>query len=357
MKALLRGVLGLLLLAGASAQAEEQPWVTYEGQDGPGQGKHIVLVAGDEEYRSEESLPQLGKILSQRYGFTCTVVFPIQPRGGFIDPTYQRNIPGIESLDDADLMVIATRFRNLPDEQMAAIDNYLKAGKPVVGIRTATHAFQIPGDQPYAHYGNGYRGDKKEWEDGFGRLVLGEKWINHHGHHKHESTRGIIAEGAADHPIVRGLTNENIWGPTDVYGVRLPLPGDSTPIVLGQVVQRAGEYDENDPLFGMRPTDNEPVADKNDPMMPIAWTKTYQVPGGKVGQVFTSTIGSSTDCLSEGVRRLLVQGAFWTLGLQEAIPEDGLNVDLVGEFTPTQYEFRSGKDWRERKMMPAEHAL
>src|SRR5690606_17307136 len=108
----------------------------YEGKQGPGQGKHIVLISGDEEYRSEEGLPQLGKILAERHGFTCTVLFSINPETGSIDPNYVGNIPGLEALDSADLMILQTRMRILPDEQMQHADAYLKAGKPVLGLRT-----------------------------------------------------------------------------------------------------------------------------------------------------------------------------------------------------------------------------
>src|SRR5213082_2313864 len=116
--------------------------VVYEGGEGAGKDKYIVLVSGDEEYRSEEALPQLGKILAKRHGFRCTVLFAIDPADGTINPNVS-NIPGLEALDKADLMVIFTRFRDLPDEQMKYIVSYLEAGKPIVGIRTATHAFNI----------------------------------------------------------------------------------------------------------------------------------------------------------------------------------------------------------------------
>src|SRR5207247_6392577 len=109
-----------------------------------GKGKHIVLVSGDEEYRSEESLPQLGKILAKHHGFKCTVLFAIDKKDGTINPNQNDNIPGLEALKTADLMVVFLRFRNLPDEQMKHIDEYVAAGKPIVGMRTATHAFQIP---------------------------------------------------------------------------------------------------------------------------------------------------------------------------------------------------------------------
>lgn len=343
--------------ASASLVAADHPWVVYDGSKGRGDSKQIVLISGDEEYRSEEALPQLGRILAERHGFRCTVLFAIDPKTGNINPNYGNSIPGLESLDSADLMIIFTRFRDLPDEQMQHIDAYLRSGKPVIGMRTSTHAFNVGGEKPWAHYGNGYQGDKPEWADGFGRLILGEKWISHHGHHKHESTRGILVENAKNHPILRGISDGDIWGPTDVYGVRLPLPEDSQPLVLGQVVQREGEFDEGDPFYGMSPDDNQPATgDKNDPMMPIAWTKTYQLPGGEPGRSFTTTMGASTDLVNEGVRRLLVNAAYWLLKMDHQIPRGGTDVTLVGEYEPTRFEFRSGDYWSKRRMQVSEHS-
>ena len=329
-------------------------WLSFEGTEA--NGKHIVLISGDEEYRSEEALPQLAKILSKHHGFTCTVLFAQDPtKPGIVNANYVKNIPGLEALDDADAMVIFTRFRALPDDQMQHIDTYLRSGKPVVGIRTATHAFNFNKDSlsGFGHYGNYYKGDKSDWADGFGRLVLGENWVNHHGHHKHQSTRGVIAEGAETHTITNGIENGEIWGSTDVYGIRLPLPGDSQPIILGEVINRKGEYDENDVFFGMKSTDDERATENNeglkvnDVLMPIAWTKSYQLPDGKQGKAFTSTIGSASDLLNEGVRRLLVNGLFWTLG--ESVPEKA-NVDLVGAFEPSAYGFKSDEYWLEREL-------
>ena len=330
MRALLLS-LALLVIAGL-ARADD-PWVVVEGGDGPGKGKQIVLVSGDEEYRSEEALTQLAKILAKHHGFTCTVLYAIDPTTGEISPNKGDNIPGLEALRKADLMVIATRFRNLPDEQMKEIDDYLRAGKPVIGLRTATHGFNIPKDRTYAHYGNGYEGEKQEWADGFGRAVLGEKWISHHGDHGHESTRGLIVPEAKDHPIVRGIKDGDIWGPTDVYGVRLPLPGDAQPLVLGQVLE------------GMKP--DSPVvegadAKKNDPMMPVAWVKTYSVEGGPTGRVFTTTMGAATDLASEGMRRLLVNACYWATGLEDSIPGKAV-VDGVGTYEPTAVGFNGAR--------------
>lgn len=324
--------------ADQTAKSEKQ-WVVYEGTEGPGKGKHIVFVSGDEEYRSEEGLPQLARIAAERHGFKCTVLFPINPKTGLIDPSYVKNVPGTEALDSADLMVIATRFRDLPDEQMTPIDNFLKRGGAVVGLRTATHAFNVKNpDSKWKHYSNGYKGDKKEWKDGFGRLVLGEKWISHHGRHKDESALGVVAPTAADHPIARGLKDSKIWGPSDVYGIRLKnLPETFEPIVLGKVVKRPGKRDGKDAFFGMRPTDAEINEAKSDPAMPIAWTKSYTVPGGKTGRSFTTTMGAATDLVSEGTRRMIMNGMYWAMKMD--IPEKGTDVGVVGEFKPTAFGF------------------
>jgi type 1 glutamine amidotransferase len=345
-------------------QSDPEPikqWLMMEGEENK---PHVVLISGDEEYRSEEALPQLAKILSERHGFKCTVLFSQDPeKPGIVDPNFVNNIPGLEYLKTADLMIIFTRFRALPDEQMKHIDDYLKSGKPVIGIRTATHGFQYGKNDStsnYLHYGNSYKSED-DWNGGFGRLVMGEKWISHHGGHGRQSTKGVVASGLEDHPILNGIEEGGIWGPTDVYGVRLPLPGDSQPIVYGQVTDREGELDENDPRLGMRPTDSEPSkpvmrknregeeveVDMNNPMMPVAWTKTYKLPEGQSGKTFATTLGSSTDMLAEGTRRMMVNAAFWCLELE--VPQKA-NVDLIGIYEPTRFAFRDDTYWAEKEM-------
>ena len=314
-------VLLMATVAGAAGGAGRS-WLVFEGKEGPGKGKHVVLVSGDEEYRSEEAMPALAKILAKHHGFKCTVLFPIDPKTGEINPDVNNNIPGIEALKTADLMIIATRFRDLPDEQMKHVDEYVKAGKPVIGLRTATHAFNIPKGKTYEKYGWNFKGE--EYKEGFGRQILGETWVNHHGSHGKESTRGVVPEGAKDDPVVRGV--EDVWGPTDVYGIR-NLPKGSTPVLMGQVIK------------GMKPTDPPVEGKKNEPMMPVAWVRTYRGAGGEEGRVFATTMGSSTDLQSEGLRRLLVNATYWALGLQEQIPPKA-KVDLVGEFKPTAFGFK-----------------
>jgi Trehalose utilisation len=308
-------------LTGAKVDTDG-PWLVIAGNDGPGKGKQIVLVSGDEEYRSEEALPQLAKILANHHGFKCTVLFAINPETGAIDPNKSDNIPGLEALQTADLLILFTRFRNLPDEQMRYLADYIESGRPIIGMRTATHAFNNPHSAKYARYA----WNSKDWDGGFGRQVLGETWISHHGQHGKQSTRGIVAKGMEKHPILRGIRDGDIWGPTDVYGVRLPLPGDSQPVVLGQVLQNM--HAEDPPVEGKQ----------NEPIMPVAWIKTYKGSQGKAARVFATTMGASQDLQSEGLRRLLVNASYWGLGMEDRIPAKS-NVDLVGEYKPRPFGF------------------
>lgn len=302
---------GLICIWGCQAQPEDR--VVYKGSDGPGKGKHIVLLAADDEYRSEESVPQLAKILAERHGFKCTVLFPINKETGEIDPPTRDNIPGLETLKKADLMLIFARSRTLPTEQMDLILEYVNSGKPIIGMRCATHAFRYRGESPYTKWGRG----TEEYPGGFGRQVLGETWAGHYGEHQVESTRGLIAEGMENHPIVKGC--ENIWGPSDVYGISdAGLHGDCTPLVMGQV------------LSGMNPND-EPNPEKE--LVPIAWTKTYTGTQGKAARVFTTTMGHGYDLKSEGFRRLLVNACYWSVGMEDKIPARA-NVDIVGVYDP-----------------------
>lgn len=301
------------------------PWIVIKGTEGPGLGKQVVLISGDEEYRSEEALPQLAKILAKRHGFTCTVLFATDD-DGTINPNRNDNILGLEALAKADLMIIATRFRDLPDDQMKQVVNYVDSGRPIIGMRTATHAFNFRKHKTYA----GYSYDDGKTDGGFGRKILGETWVDHHGTHGKQSTRGVVAPGAESHPILKGVKPGEIWGPTDVYTVRLPLSGGIEPLVLGAVLE------------GMKPDDAVISGEKNEPMMPVAWVKTYRGESGKSGRVFTTTMGASQDLLASGTRRMLVNAVYWAAGLEDKISVDS-NVDLVGDYKPLPFGFGKGK--------------
>lgn len=299
-----------------------QTYLQFEGKEGPGKGKHVVLVAGDDEYRSEESMPMLAKILSNRYGFKTTVLFPINPETGEVVPNFQNNIPGLELLESADLMIMLIRFRELPDEQSKHIEKFLKAGKPIIGLRTSTHGFAYSKnmDSPFAKWA--FNSKTEGWERGFGQRIFGETWVNHHGIHAKEGTRALVdgVKQMNDHPVLRGVND--IWGPSDVYGIK-NLPKEADVLIYGQ--STAGMDDEAPLMF-------------EKSVMPIAWTKPYQIEGGKEGMAFASTMGASLDFQSEDLRRLVINASFWLLGMEDTITPD-LNVEYVGEYMPTNFGF------------------
>ena len=275
--------------------------------------KHIVLVSGDEEYRSEELLPQLAKILSRRHGFRTTVLFAIDKTDGTVNPEQNDNIPGLGALDSADLLVLHTRYRDLPDHQMRHIVDYVESGRPIFGLRTATHAFELKSSPTYADYSS------TRPDGGFGRRVLGETWIRHHGEHGKQSSLGVINPAQAKHPVLRGIRTGDLWSPTDVYETRLPLPGDSQTLVFGQV------------LAGMASSDPHVSGPVNNHMMPVFWTRHY-----RQARVVTTTFGTSAELLRPGMRRLYVNACYWALGLDHRIHAKS-NVDLVGDYKPLPF--------------------
>ena len=333
------GVLMLTALAvtiamSSSSNAAEEPWVVYEGGAGPGQGRHIVFVTGDEEYRSEESMPMLAKILAVHHGFKCTVLFGINKETGQIDPVTLDNIPGLEALDKANLMVLFTRFRELPDEQMKHIMDYTNSGRPIVALRTATHPFFYKKNMnsPYAKWS--WQNKDEAFKGGYGRQVLGETWVNHYGVHQKESTRGVIAEGMENHPIVRGVGT--IWGPSDVYALTT-LHGDCRPVIMGQI------------LSGMNPEDKVNLDKKP---LPVAWIKSYTGESGKAARVFTTTMGHAGDLKDANLRRLLVNACYWGMGLEDKVTPQG-KVDILGEYEPFPIGFGGFK----KGLKPADHKL
>jgi len=304
-------ILTLFILLGLLTKAAAAP-LLYEGESGPGKGKHIVLIASDHEYKSEEILPMLGRILAKHHGFRCTVLFGIDEKTGAIKNGHS-NVPGMEALANADLLVISTRFLNLPKEQMQPLVDYLHRGGPVIGLRTATHAFQIPAGSEFAKFDFRYKGP--EFEKGFGRQILGETWVGHHGRNHKSSTRLDVVPGKEGHPILAGV--EKVWSELGGY--------KASPIAGSEVLLMA------QPLTGMTPDSPD------DPAMPPqagAWVRTYRSESGQEGRVFTSTYGGSGDLENAGFRRLVVNACIWAAGLESAIRPD-LETALVGPYRQT----------------------
>lgn len=302
---------------------ENKLWVTYEGQNGPGKGKNIVLISGDEEYRSEEALPMMAKILAKHHGFTCTVLFAIDSAKGTIEPDTVNNIPGLHLLKNADLVIMSLRFRELPDRQMKFIDQYIMDGKPIIALRTSTHAFRykINKTSKYAKYGIDSK--IKGWEKGFGKTVLGETWVSHHGHHGVEGTRGTTNGVMESHPILRGV--QDVWGLSDVYTV-----GD-----LGNGTQVL-QYGIS--LLGLTSTS---LPNYKKSVMPVSWIRNYKAESGKTCRIFATTMGASVDLNSEGLRRLIVNACYWATNMESKIDKES-NVQIVGSYNPTMFGFKNG---------------
>ena len=295
-------------------------WLTYSGKGGPGAGKHIVLIAAEQEYRCEQSMPMLAKVLSEHHGFDCTVLFSVNDAGE-VDPTLpapfkdkekRHRIPGLEHLKKADCVIWLSRFMQLPDDQMQYFHDYFDPGRPLIALRTANHGFM--GGKPYM------KGDQRIPL----RDLLGGTFMGHHGGWHREATRGILVKENNTHPILTGVTD--IWGTSDVYRCHdesFPFPADCTSLVLGQ------------PLINLMPdapanTDKEPL--------PIAWTKNWVGNRGLSTKIFHFTMGSAEDFQNEGVRRLTVNAVYWGLDMERDIRADS-SVEIVGQYHPLKAGF------------------
>ena len=281
----------------------------------PGPPVHIVFVTGDEEYRSEESMPMLARILERDYGFRVTVCYALNEEG-FIDPNVLDNIAGLQALKDADMMVMFTRFRALPDSQAKYILDFAKSGKPMAGFRTATHAFRYADDP-----------DRKHLNDDWPAKVFGQKWITHHGHFDdgvHPLTEVTLIEGLVSHPVLRGVEPFAAYSWLyHVHGGDHELSGDSEPLLMGRAL-KSGHANNN-------------RLDKFPLTNPVAWTKTYTGESGTPSRVFFTTLGHPYDFKEASMRRLALNGILWALG--HDIPPGGANPELAGPYEPNNSGF------------------
>ncbi|MCS7017410.1 MAG: ThuA domain-containing protein [Gemmatales bacterium] len=281
-------VAGLMIMTVWSCLSVAQQQASPKRQAAP----HVVFVTGDCEYRSEITMPMIAKILENHHDMKCTICYAVDEKTGEIKPKHLTNIRGLEALRTADLAVFYVRYRQLPDDQLKLILDYIQSGKPIVGLRTSTHAFRYTS------------GPNVQWNDDFGRLVFGQKWIRHHGH----DSSTIVYLALKDHPIARGIASEfhvRSW----LYYV-MPLEGDCN--ILAQGIAVKGELPSKN-IFG---TPN-----------PVAWTKHF----GKA-RVFFTTLGHPKDFEIESVRKLLINGIYWALGWEDRIPPTGCKADTVGPY-------------------------
>lgn len=296
----------------ASTQAKD--WVVYEGDKGPGKGKHIVFIASDHEYRGEETCPAIARILAKRYGFKCTVLFGLDNDGNI--KAGSSRVPGMEALDSADMMFLFMRFLKPDDASMKHFEAYLDRGGPVLGLRTTTHAFNgLKGK--YEKYN--FRYGKDEYKLGFGRQVLGETWAGHYGRNHKYSTRLDIVPDQAKHVVLTGV--KDMHTKAGAYDAK-PMP-NSVILANNQVLESMEQ--------GSKSLEGKPPK-------PAVWVRTYKAKSGKEGRVFCSTQGASEDIVNEGFRRCIINGVFWCMGMEQSIKPD-MDIAFVGPYNPATFSF------------------
>ncbi len=239
---------------------------------------HIVFVTGDHEYGSEKTMPALASELEKKFGMRTTVLFATNEKGER-DENYEKNIPGFEALKTADLAVFFLRWRLLPTNQLALIQNYLDSGKPVMGFRTTSHSFHYP------------HGDGSERWNAFGEFAFGTPpgWgASGHTHYGHKSSTDVsIVARQVDNPILRGVkTNFHVRSWLYQMLPKYP-PADATWLLMGKSVDPDKPAQEN----------------------PVAWT--YHTEKG--GRAFYTSLGHPEDFQVESVQRLTVNAIYWLL--------------------------------------------
>ena len=163
---------------------------------------------------------------------------------------------------------------------MKHLAEYIESGKPIIGLRTATHAFNNSKSKDLREVRRGPTTTRNTRAVSAGRCSV-RTWVAHHGGHGKQGTRGVVAKGEEANPILKGIESGSVFGTTDVYTAK-PI-GDSKVLLFGEVTET------------LKPDSKALAGEKNDSMMPVAWTKTYKTESGKSAKVFTTTMGSADD--------------------------------------------------------------
>ncbi|QDU07378.1 PVC-type heme-binding CxxCH protein [Gimesia aquarii] len=242
------------------------------------QRPHVVFVVGTTHYSPQKTIPVFAKQL-EKYGFKTTVIVP---QGNPERNKNQLGLPGLEVLEQADLAVFYMRFLQLPPQQFAHIQKFVKSGKPVIGLRTSTHAFAYPQDHPLF-----------EWNHGFGKRALGSAYF------LHLSGETVVEHvlPSRNHEILNGVAAKFI-DPGTLY--KTELPEQATPLLMGTgKSKRTGKIKNR---FGTHEL-------KSEMSWPVAWT--WKNEWG--GRVFATTIGHEKSFQLDTVNRLLINGIHWCL--------------------------------------------
>lgn len=245
--------------------------------------RKVAMLIGDDEYKTEISLPAFVKSDLEPLGFDVTIVHA--------DSQDKNSFPGMaEAIKNADVVLVSARRRLPPKADLDALREHLAAGKPIVGIRTACHAWCLRTEKDNAAAAASGRG---VWPE-FDPEVFGGHYTNHYGNGP--KTVVTVAVGAQDHPILRGIDVTQLLGNGSLYKVK-PLTETTTPLLLGTI--------------------------PNEQPEPIAWTN---LAGPKKARVFNTTFGHIEDFQEPAFRKLLVNALFWAL--EQPYPE-GENVEKL----------------------------
>ncbi|MGI9240724.1 MAG: ThuA domain-containing protein [Verrucomicrobiales bacterium] len=239
---------------------------------------HVVLVVGTLHYSPELTMPPIAKEL-ETFGFRTTVVMG----KGNPEKKTENVLPGIEALRDADLAIFFTRFLKLPDREWQVIEDYLRSGKPVIGLRTAGHSFKYPKDHV-----------RFEWNDGFGRRVFGSPYVVH----QQSETEITVVEENAGHPIMAHVKKDQWTSPGTLYLAR--LEEGCIPLVSGSGTGRERKIKRS---FGE-------VQVKKFETAPVAWA--WENEWG--GKSFYTSFGHPGDFAEESFNRMLINAAHWGVG-------------------------------------------
>jgi type 1 glutamine amidotransferase/nicotinamidase-related amidase len=230
--------------------------------------KHLVMIIGEQEYETKDTLPKFAQehLLDQ---FKVTYVNA--------DETDIHNFPGIAAVRGADVVLVSVRRRTPPTAQLDELRRYIQNGGPVVGIRTASHAFSLrDGAPPEGH---------AVWPE-FDKQVFGGNYTGHHGNKADDEEQTFVWNVAAakDHPILQGVAGEERRSTSHLYKTS-PLAAGTTILMMGRVADR-------------------------QPHEPVSWT--YEHIGG--GRAFYSSLGNPDDFADPQFQRLLVNAIRWAAG-------------------------------------------
>ncbi len=240
---------------------------------------HVVFIVSDDHYHADKTLPPFAQMLREKYGCRATVLHG-QHKSDIPDMAQidMAQIDGAQ-IDAADCVVVYVRRLLLPKEQLAALRRYVKAGRPLVGLRTASHAFASKYKYP-----KGYKtpAGKDECPE-FDAQVLGGNYHNHAANKLGTDVANV--ETVADHPILAGIEPAK-WHSVGSLYLTAPIAKDATLLMTGSVPTKSG----------------------SPQIEPLTWTRTRN--GGRV--VYTG-LGHRDDFKLPQFRKLLVNSIFWAM--------------------------------------------